>query len=83
MSSHGVAPKPWAFSISNHVALMDSLKGDPVAERDMLISLVKRPMCVSLADSQCIDFLEDGAARDASGAGAATVLTAEAGGWGH
>ncbi len=29
MSSHGVAPQPWAFSISSHVALMDSLKGDP------------------------------------------------------
>ncbi len=49
----------------------------------MLINLVKRPMVVSLADSQFIDFREDGAARDASGAGAATVLTAEAGGWGY
>ena len=49
----------------------------------MLINLVKRPMVVSLADSQLIECLEDGAARDASGAGAATVLTAEAGAWGH
>ncbi len=57
MSSHGVAPTPWAFSISSHVALMYSLNGDPVAERDLLISLVKSPMFVSLADRQFIDFL--------------------------
>ena len=37
-------------------------------------------MFVSLADSQLVDVLEDGAARDASGAGATPVLTAEAGG---
>ena len=37
-------------------------------------------MFVSLADSQFIEALEDGAARDASGAGATPVLTAEAGG---
>ena len=37
MSSHGVAPKPSAFSISSHVALMDSLQGDAVAERGMMI----------------------------------------------
>ena len=80
MSSHGIAPKPWVFSISNQLHSTKSLKGDMASERGLFVNPLRSAMFETIADADFAKQLGDRAPRDAAGADARPTSIAEA--WG-
>ena len=58
MSNHGVAPKPWAFGVTNNLQIMESLHGDATLGRDMLVNLLRSPIYGSVYDADACRFLK-------------------------